>query len=111
MYGLATCTVTVIRTLGDNRNEFGTKVPIDTVIATGVIASIQETNSTLFDAATQTPRVVRRITGTMPVTVDVQVGDRVRDDRYQVAYWVDNVTLRRAPGHQPDLEVDLRRVN
>lgn len=63
-----------------------------------------------MDYATQTPRAVRTISGLFPPTTDVQVLDRVRDDTYGVTYVVDNVTLNRAPGHQPDLQVTLRKV-
>lgn len=64
----------------------------------------------MMDYATQTPRTVRTVSGLFPPQTDVQVLDRVRDDRYGVTYVVDNVTLHRAPGHQPDLQVTMRKV-
>jgi len=64
-----------------------------------------------MDYATQTPRVVRSVAGTFPPATDVRVLDRVRDDTHGVVYVVDEVTLNRAPGHQPDLQVTLRKVS
>lgn len=63
-----------------------------------------------MDYATQTPRSVREVSGLFPPQTDVQVLDRVRDDTYGVVYEVQNVTLNRAPGHQPDLQATLKKV-
>lgn len=110
MYVLATCRATILRptvytdAAGDERSQYNQ-------LATGVTAAIQETTNRYFDRATQTPRTVRGFTGTFPSGSDIQEMDHVRDDRYGVTYLVTNTTLIRAPGHQPDLTVTLKKVN
>lgn len=109
MYGLATCTVTILRptvvpdALGDKRSQY-------IRIATGLPAAIQEVGSTVQSYATQTPRAVRGISGSFPCGTDLQVLDRVSDDTHGVVYEVTNVTQNRAPGHAPDLLANLKKV-
>lgn len=109
MYTVATCTATIYRRQS-GKDEYGDPNGQYIPLYSGVQAAIQETTNTVMDYATQTPRAVRTISGLFPPTTDVQVLDRVRDDTYGITYVVDNVTLNRAPGHQPDLQVTLRKV-
>lgn len=110
IYVLATCTASVLRrqnsttALGDPAGPY---LPV----ATGIAAAIQETSNTVFDYATQTPRTIRAIAGQFPAGTDIRQLDRVRDDTHGVVYQVDNVTLNRAPGHQPDLQVTMKKVS
>jgi hypothetical protein len=110
VYVIATCTATVLRptTTPDAR---GDKRSTYTAIATGVIAAIQESTNSVSDYATQTPRTIREISGIFPSGTDIQPLDRVRDDTHNVVYQVINTTLNRAPGHQPDLTVSMKKVS
>jgi len=81
-----------------------------TPIQTGVLAAIEERNSRVWDPATQTPRVVRVVKGTVPSTTDIQTGDRFRDDTNNVLYLVQNVTRPREAGRSPDVVLDLKRI-
>lgn len=110
MYGMATCLASVLRPTtfpdvrGDKRSSYK-------AVATGIPAGIQETNNTVFDYATQTPRTIRTIDGAFPPGTDIRVLDQVKDDTHNVLYVVTNVTLNRAPGHQPDLAVTMKKVS
>lgn len=110
MYEIATCLASILRrqtTTDQYGDPAGSYVPI----ATGIPAAIQETQNTVMDFATQTPRTIRTIAGSFPANVDVRQLDRVSDDTHGVVYQVDNVTLNRAPGHQPDLQVTMKKVS
>lgn len=108
MYTMATCTCTIFR--GTTVDEFGDLQPANIPVAIGVLAAIKESSVTVQDFATQTPRAVRAPTAYLPYGTDVQVGDRIQDDRYQVSYWVVSTTIDHAPGHQPDISCELKRV-
>lgn len=91
--------------------DYGNPLPDNTVpLHSGVVASIIEKDSRVWDPATQTPRVVRVVRGTVPSTTDILTGDRIRDDTHGVLYAVQNVTRPRAPGRTPDAELELKRV-
>jgi hypothetical protein len=70
-----------------------------------------EASNTVYDYATQTPRTIRQIDGSFPPGTDVRPLDRVRDDTHGATYVVDNDTLNRSPGHQPDLAVSMKTVS
>ena len=109
IYVVATCLASVLRRQA-GVNQYGDPAGTYTTVASGVPAAIQETANTVMDYATQTPRSIRTIAGIFPAATDVRVLDRVSDDTHGVVYEVDNVTLNRAPGHQPDLQVTMKKV-
>lgn len=109
MYAFATCRATVYR--GQTTDSFGDRDNGGTVVVSNIPASIEETSSSVFDHATSTPRQIRMVAGLVSSRHDVQVDDRIHDDTNGVWYVVRNVTRARAPGHTPDLELDLKRVN
>lgn len=109
MWALATCRASIFR--GTYTDEYGDTVPNNAAaLHTDVLASIIEKNSRVWDPATQTPRVVRVVSGTVPSTTDILTGDRIRDDRNGVLYVVQNVTRPRTPGRTPDVALELKRV-
>lgn len=108
MYQLATCRATIFR--GAVPNEFGDLKASNVPVVKGVLASIIESDQRVWETTTQTPRVVRIVSGTFPYGTDIQPNDRVRDDTHGVDYWVVSVAVRRAAGSQPDLGAELRRV-
>jgi hypothetical protein len=110
IYALATCTASIYRGTTPDP-DYGNPIPNNTVpLSTAVVASIVEKNSRVWDPATQTPRVVRTVRGTVPSTTDILTGDRIRDDTNGELYVVQNVTRPRAAGRTPDAELDLKRV-
>ncbi|WP_328448981.1 hypothetical protein [Amycolatopsis sp. NBC_00438] len=109
MYAMATCRASIYR--GTTPSDFGDPVPNNlTPAATGVLLAVDERDTRTWDPATQTPRVVRVVTGTVPSTTDVLTGDRIRDDRNGVLYLVQNVTRPRTPGREPDVLLELKRI-
>jgi hypothetical protein len=109
MWALATCRASIFR--GSTPDEYGDPTPSNAIpLYTNVLASIEERNSRTWDPATQTPRVVRVVSGTVPSTTDILTGDRIRDDRNGVLYMVQNVTRPRTPARTPDVQLDLKRV-
>jgi hypothetical protein len=109
IYVVATCTGTILRRQ-TGVNQFGDANGQYVAVATGVIAAVQESNNTVYDQATQTPRTLRSISGIFPSNTDLRQLDQFRDDTHQVTYVVNDVTLNHAPGHQPDLDADLKKV-
>lgn len=109
MYIIATCSASILR--GTGTDLYGDPVDNGTVIASGVIASIRETSQVVMDAATQAPRIIRYVAGTVPSGTDVVDTDMVRDDSHGMLYSVEAVTQNRQPGYTPDLELQLKRVS
>lgn len=108
MYALATCTASVLR--GTSTNSFGDVTDTATVLTSGIPASVIVKTRTVFDTATQTPRVIERITGAVGSGVDIRDTDQLRDDTHGVVYAVQSVTQPNGPGLVPDLQLELRRV-
>ncbi|MFJ1764040.1 hypothetical protein ACIOD2_27245 [Amycolatopsis sp. NPDC088138] len=109
MWVLATCRASIYR--GTTPSDYGDPVPNNvTALYTGVLLAVDEKGSHVWDPATQTPRVVRTVVGTVPSTTDIRTGDRIRDDLNGVLYLVQNVTRPRMPGRSPDTRLELKRL-
>ncbi|MEV4604807.1 hypothetical protein AB0K15_46590 [Amycolatopsis sp. NPDC049253] len=109
MWAFATCRASIFR--GTTPDEYGDPVPNNlTPSASGVLFAVDERGARVWDPATQTPRVVRVVAGTVPSTTDVLTGDRIRDDTNGVLYLVQNVTRPRAAGRVPDTVLELKRI-
>jgi hypothetical protein len=110
MWALATCRASIFRGTAPDP-DYGNPVPDNTTpSASGVLLAVEERNSRTWDPATQTPRVVRVVSGTVPSTTDVLTGDRIRDDTNGVLYLVQNVTRPRTAGRAPDVQLELKRI-
>lgn len=108
MYALATCRGDILR--GTTEDDYGDVVDATTVVASGVLASLRETASRVYDRTTQTARVVRTTTALFPSGTDLQVSDRFRDSNSGILYWVENVSNISGPGFRSDTLAELRRV-
>lgn len=104
----ATTTATILR--GTTTNGYGDEQDNDTVAASGIPCSIIEQTRFTQDKSTDTPRVVRYVTGRMYHGTDVRAGDRIRNERDSVVYIVDSVTSPEHAAIQPDIRLELRRV-
>lgn len=108
MYALANCTVSILR--GTSTNEYGDEVDSDTVVASGIPASIVVRSKSSSDPSTQVSRVIQQVVGVVGSNVDIQDTDRLRDDTNGITYAIESVIQANGPGHTPDLQLDLQRV-
>lgn len=109
MHTLANCTVTQRRPTG-GKTQFGDPDGSMTTLTTGLVMSITEKSKRTWDGATQTPRTVRVLTGTVAAGTDMRKGDQLQDEQTGRKYVVKDVTQGLVFGYTPDLEVDLARV-
>lgn len=107
---MATCLVKITR--GTAKNAAGDTIAADTtLVVENTAASIQEQNSSFWDAANQVPRTVRSLNMSISSAIDVKTGDRVHDLTFDVKYVVQDVTQSRGPLFTPDKVCTLKRVN
>ncbi|MET8848053.1 hypothetical protein [Amycolatopsis sp. NPDC004625] len=110
MWALATCRASIYRGTSADP-DYGDPVPNNSApLYTNVLAAIEEKRATFWDHASQTPRVVRSVLGTVPSTTDIKTGDRIRDGKTGALYVVLNVTRPQQAGREPDTQLDLKRV-
>lgn len=109
MIGLATTTIAVLR--GTTTNDYGDEVDASTEVSTGIPASILEQRRLTTTTDDPQPRAVVFYTGRVLSTVDVRVGDRIKDETTDQIYIVDDFTRVSNPVIGNDTRLDLRRVN
>lgn len=113
VYSLATGTVTIRR--GTSANAYGDPITGPTsgaVVATGVLASIQEVNQRVMDPATQMPRVVRGYMCSVQSDVDLRTNDVIVEETApRRAFMVDDCSQVGGAGWTGDLRADLRRLD
>lgn len=108
MWAVPSTTVTVLR--GTTTSAFGDQLDNTAVAASGIPAVITERSRTVFDHATQTPRVIRTVSCAVQSDTDLRRTDRLRDEATDVVYAVDAVTQPGGAGYTADLLVTLKRV-
>lgn len=109
MRARATTTVTILR--GDTTNSYGDTVSDNTTpIASGVIAAIQEQNRRVYLPAEGATRIIRTYTGKLPPTTNVQKLDRLRDERTNVVYLINELHQADNPAISLDISVELSRT-
>lgn len=108
MYGLANCTISVLR--GTTTDVWGDTVDSSAVVNQAVPAFIVVKSRTVYDPSTQSPRVVQTIIGAIGSDVDVRDTDQILDETHGVTYSVESVTQPLAAGITPDQTLELRRV-
>lgn len=111
MYTPATCVCSLYR--GETEDSFGDPVPnngASGLVASGVLANVEEKTSRVWDPGTNTPRVVRFHVGRVPSNVDVRIKDRLYCTVHDEWYRATNVTKPRSFGRVPDTVLELERV-
>lgn len=73
-------------------------------------ATLVETTQVVQDPDTQTPRVIRAITGLVPLWLGVQTTDQVQDQAGNLYIVVDVITQPNITGAPPESKLILRRV-
>lgn len=108
MYARATTTVSILR--GTGTDEWGDAVDNDTVVATGVRASITEQKIYAQGEVTTQPRNLRYARMRCTKGTDVRVNDRVRDERLNQTWTITNISSIQNPVVGQDLRIDLMLV-
>jgi Ni,Fe-hydrogenase III small subunit len=105
---LATTTVTVYR--GTTTDVYDDEQDADTVIYSGVVASITEQTRRVTTRENPAPRIVRYAVGRVTAGTDITDQDRLRDERTGAVYVVEAVSSMANPAVAADLRLDLRRT-
>lgn len=108
MQAIATTRLDVLR--GTTTDAYGDEQDTDTVVATGIPASLTEQSRRVTTRDDPTPRIIRTITARVPAGSDIRDQDRVRDQRTGAVYIVDAPSTMANPTLAVDLRLDLRRT-
>lgn len=108
MLAIPTTTVTILR--GTATNGYGDTVDSATVIATGVPASLVEQNSATTRPASRRPRTMRYARCRLPGTTPLAIGDRIKDEKTQTIWQLDDSTQLPNVATKTDLTLRLRRA-
>ncbi|MEU1309504.1 hypothetical protein ABZ419_11500 [Streptomyces cinnamoneus] len=104
----ATTTIAVLR--GTSTDVFGDEADTDTVVASGIPASLVEQNRRVTTRDDPTPRVIRYAVGRVTAGTDITDQDRIRDERTNALYIVDSVSSMNSAAVAADLRLELRRT-
>lgn len=108
MLARATTTLSVLR--GTSTDGYGDEVDTDTIVATGIPASLVEQTRRVTSRDDPTPRIVRYAVGRVTAGTDITDQDRLRDERTGDTYIVDAVSSMNSAAIAADLRLDLRRT-
>ncbi len=104
----ATTTVTVYR--GTSEDEYGDPIDSNTVVATGIRASILEQTVKAWTEVTTLPRTYRWAKGRFTNGTDIQQNDRIYDERTQETWTIVQISERGNPVRKTDMRVDLEMM-
>lgn len=108
MLAVATTTLTVYR--GTATDTYGDEQDADTVVHTGIRASLTEQSRRVTTRDDPTPRIVHYAVGRVTAGTDITDQDRVRDERTGAVYIVEAVSSMANPAVAADIRLDLRRT-
>jgi hypothetical protein len=106
--GVPNTTISVLR--GASENPFGDLEDNETVSASGVLASILEENQLTSTRAQDRLQQVGLWTLRVRGGIDIQLGDRIRDERTEAVYVINDVVEPPAWAIRQDVRCSLRRV-
>jgi hypothetical protein len=87
--GLATSTYAVLR--GEVNDQYGDTVDLDDAIYTGIPGSVHEVRSTAYTVSDGRPQRIVSLIGRLPPGVGVRIGDRLKDEKTNVIYIIDEI--------------------
>lgn len=105
---VATTLISVLR--GSTVDEFDDEVDGATVIAIGIPAAIVEQSRTVRTESDPTPRAVSYYLGRVKYGTDIKAEDRIKDEKTNQVYIVDDVHTVANPFMVNDVRIELRRV-
>lgn len=102
---------TTVSILGGNSNsDFGDPLEANTVVNSGIPASIVEGRQIVATESDPQARAVRYYTGRLPNGTSVNDSQRIKDEVTGEIFSIDFVTTPRNPIIPQDVRLDLRRV-
>lgn len=108
MYARATTTISIYR--GQSDDDWGDVTDNDTIVASGVRASIAEQKIYAQPEVTLQPRNMRYARLRCTKGTDIQVNDRIIDERLNQTWTITNISPYQNPVVGQDLRVDLQFV-
>lgn len=108
MLALATTTLTVYR--GTSTDAYGDEQDTNTVVHTGIPASLVEQTRRTTTRDDPTPRVIRYTVGRVTAGTDITDQDRLLDERTGAVYIVEAVSSMASAAVAADLRLELRRT-
>lgn len=108
MIARATTRITIYR--GQSTDDWGDTTDQSTMVATGVVASLQEQSQYFRAEVTTQPRNYRYARLRLDPSVDIQYNDRVLDETTGWIWTIRNLSKYQNPVRQQDTRVDLQRT-
>lgn len=108
MYSRATTKITIYR--GQGVDDWGDAIDEDTPVATGVLASILEQKVSSSTEVTTQPHNYRYARLRVRNGTDIQVNDRIKDERKNETWTILNISPLQNPVMGQDTRVDLMFV-
>jgi hypothetical protein len=108
MYSRATTTISIFR--GESTDEWGDPVDNDTIVASGVIASILEKKTWSSPEVSTQPHNYRYARLRIRKTIEVQTNDRIKDERNNETWLITNISSLQNPVVGQDKRIDLMFV-
>ena len=108
MYSRATTKVTIYR--GQSEDEWGDAVDNDTIVASGVLASILEQKIWSSPEVSTQPHNYRYARLRMRKNINVQTNDRIHDEVNNQTWLITNITNLQNPVVGQDKRIDLMFV-
>lgn len=108
MYSRATTTVTIYR--GQSEDDWGDTIDNDTIVASGVLASILEQKIYAQPEVTTQPHNYRYARLRIRKGITVQTNDRIKDERLNQTWIITNISQYQNPVVGQDNRIDLMFV-
>lgn len=108
MISRATTTVTVYR--GESTDEYGDPTDTNTIVATGIPASILEQTVKAWTEVSTLPRAFRWAKMRVTSGTDIRQNDRIYDERTGETWTIVQISNRGNPVRRTDLRVDLEMM-
>lgn len=110
MMASATTTITIYRGQVDD-DGYGDPIDTDTVVETGIPASIVEMNVDAETEVSGMPRVIRKATCRVGSEVDVRYNDRIYDEKNNETWTIRSLSRLQNPVCAMDTKLIVQRVN
>jgi hypothetical protein len=108
MISRATTTVTIYR--GEGTDEYGDPTDENTIVATGIPASILEQTVKAWTEVSTLPRAFRWAKMRVTAGTDIRQNDRVYDERTGETWTIVQISDRANPVRRTDLRIDLEMM-